>query len=68
MITSLLHAGGDPVAAGIALDGVKKLVTLKAIKHYGVYTQKRREAQQLAIDWFREHLKAGAVRGSKVSQ
>ena len=37
--------------------GVKKLVTLKGIKHYGVYGQKRKEAQQLAIDWFNEHLK-----------
>ena len=38
-------------------NGVKKLVTLKGIKHYGVYYEKRKEAQQLAIDWFDEHLK-----------
>jgi len=37
--------------------GVKKLVTLKGIKHYGIYTEKRREAQQLALDWFNKHLK-----------
>ena len=37
--------------------GVKKLAVLKGIKHYGVYREKRKEAQQLAIDWFKEHLK-----------
>jgi dienelactone hydrolase len=37
--------------------GVKKLVTLTGIKHYGIYNEKRQEAQTLAIDWFREHLK-----------
>jgi dienelactone hydrolase len=37
--------------------GVKKLAVLKGIKHYGVYREKRREAQQLAIDWFNQHLK-----------
>ena len=37
--------------------GVKKLVTVAGIKHYGIYREKRGEAQQLAIDWFREHLK-----------
>lgn len=37
--------------------GVKKLVTLKGIKHYGVYNEKRAEAQQLALDWFNQHLK-----------
>jgi len=39
--------------------GVKKLVTIKGIKHYGIYSEKRREAQQLALDWFDEHLKKG---------
>ena len=37
--------------------GIKKLAVLKGIKHYGVYREKRKEAQQLAIDWFNEHLK-----------
>jgi len=37
--------------------GIKKLVTIKGIKHYGIYTEKRKEAQQLALDWFDEHLK-----------
>jgi uncharacterized protein len=37
--------------------GVKKLVTVKGIKHYGIYYEKRREAQQLALNWFKEHLK-----------
>jgi uncharacterized protein len=37
--------------------GLKKLVTIEGIKHYGIYREKRSEAQQLAVDWFREHLK-----------
>lgn len=37
--------------------GIKKLVTVKGIKHYGVYYEKRKQAQQLAIDWYDEHLK-----------
>ena len=37
--------------------GVNKLVTLKGIKHYGIYTEKRGEAQQLALAWFDQHLK-----------
>jgi hypothetical protein len=36
---------------------IKKLVTIKGIKHYGAYNEKRQEAQQLALDWFNEHLK-----------
>ena len=46
------------IAAYNRAEGVKKLVTVKDIKHYGIYTEKRKEAQQLAINWFREHLKA----------
>ncbi len=38
-------------------DGVKKLVTLKGIRHYGIYNEKRAEAQRLAIEWFNKHLK-----------
>ncbi len=37
--------------------GVKKLVTVKGIKHYGIYLEKRKEAQKLALDWFNVHLK-----------
>jgi len=29
------------------------------IQHDGIYSEKRREAQQLALDWFDEHLKKG---------
>jgi hypothetical protein len=29
------------------------------IKHYGIYLEARKQAQQLAIDWFNEHLKRG---------
>jgi len=45
------------IAAYERATGVKKLVTVKGIKHYGIYYEKRKEAQQLALDWFNEHLK-----------
>ena len=45
------------IAAHERATGVKKLVTVKGIKHYGIYIQKRKEAQQLALDWYNEHLK-----------
>ena len=37
--------------------GVKKLVTIPGIKHYGIYREARGRAQQEAIAWFDEHLK-----------
>ncbi len=37
--------------------GVKKLVTIPGIKHYGVYYEARARAQREAIAWFDEHLK-----------
>ena len=39
-----------------AASGVKKLVTLPGIKHYGIYREARERAQQLAVEWFDEHL------------
>jgi hypothetical protein len=36
--------------------GVKKLVSIPGIKHYGIYNEARNRAQQEAIDWFNEHL------------
>lgn len=44
------------IAAYNRAEGIKKLVTVKGIKHYGIYYEKRKEAQQLAIDWFTKHL------------
>jgi dienelactone hydrolase len=38
-------------------SGVKKLVTVKGIKHYGIYNEARGRAQKEAIAWFDEHLK-----------
>jgi outer membrane protein assembly factor BamB/dienelactone hydrolase len=38
--------------------GPRKLVTLSGITHYGVYGEKRAEAQREAIAWFDAHLKA----------
>jgi uncharacterized protein len=41
-----------------AFRGAKKnLVTIPGIRHYGIYTQARQQAQQLAIQWFEAHLK-----------
>lgn len=37
--------------------GVKKLIVLPDIKHYGVYYEARERAQREAIAWFDEHLK-----------
>ena len=37
--------------------GVKKLLVIKDIKHYGVYNEARQQAQKEAINWFDEHLK-----------
>ena len=37
--------------------GVKKLVTVEGIKHYGIYYEARQRAQKEAISWFDEHLK-----------
>jgi uncharacterized protein len=37
--------------------GVKKLVTVPGIKHYGIYNEARGRAQTEAIAWFDEHLK-----------
>lgn len=47
--------------------GVKKLVTIKGIKHYGIYNEARDQAQKEAIAWFDEHLKAAtaAPKGDK---
>lgn len=44
------------IAAHQRASGVKKLVTIKGITHYGIYREKRKEAQQLAVDWFTKHL------------
>jgi dienelactone hydrolase len=37
--------------------GVKKLVTIPGIKHYGIYNEARERAEKEAILWFDEHLK-----------
>jgi dienelactone hydrolase len=37
--------------------GIKKLVIIPGIKHYGVYNEARGRAQKEAIAWFDEHLK-----------
>ena len=39
--------------------GPKKLVVIPKIKHYGIYLEARKQAQQLATDWYNEHLKGG---------
>lgn len=37
--------------------GVKKLIVIPGIKHYGIYNEARGRAQQEAVAWFDEHLK-----------
>ena len=37
--------------------GVKKLVNIPGIKHYGIYNEARAQAQKEAVAWFDEHLK-----------
>jgi len=37
--------------------GVKKLVSIPDIKHYGIYSEARGRAQQEAMAWFDEHLR-----------
>ncbi|MBL8771244.1 MAG: alpha/beta fold hydrolase [Phenylobacterium sp.] len=47
----------NAILASTRVKGPSKLVTLPGIKHYGVYSEKREEAVNLAIAWFDEHLK-----------
>ncbi len=44
------------IKAHAAATGVKKLVTIPGIAHYGIYREARERAQQLAVEWFNEHL------------
>ena len=44
------------IKAHAAATGIKKLVSIPGIKHYGIYREAREQAQQLAIGWFDEHL------------
>ncbi|MGD9724031.1 MAG: alpha/beta hydrolase [Pirellulales bacterium] len=43
--------------------GPKKLVIVPNIQHYGIYMQARKQAQQLALDWYNEHLKGAKTAG-----
>jgi dienelactone hydrolase len=38
-------------------SGVKKLISIPDIKHYGIYNEARDRAQREAVAWFDEHLK-----------
>jgi dienelactone hydrolase len=40
--------------------GPKKLVIVPKITHYGIYLAARKQAQQMALDWFDAHLKAAS--------
>jgi fermentation-respiration switch protein FrsA (DUF1100 family) len=37
--------------------GPKKLANVPNITHYGIYYEARKQAQQLAVEWFDRHLK-----------
>lgn len=43
-------------------QGVKRLVNIPKIKHYGIYYEAREQAQQLALEWFDRHLKPAAAK------
>ncbi|MCI0743084.1 MAG: alpha/beta fold hydrolase [Gemmataceae bacterium] len=45
--------------------GVKKLVSIPGITHYGIYKEARDRAQKEALAWFDEHLKARPEAGSR---
>lgn len=45
------------ILAHARATGVKKLVTVPGIKHYGIYYEARDRAQKEAVAWFDEHLK-----------
>jgi hypothetical protein len=47
----------DAILAYDRASGVKKLVTVPGIKHYGICNEARERAQKEAIAWFDEHLK-----------
>jgi hypothetical protein len=38
-------------------EGVKKLITIPDIKHYGIYFEARARAQKEAVAWYEENLK-----------
>ncbi len=43
--------------------GIKKLISIPDIKHYGIYAEARERAQREALAWYDEHLKATAKDG-----
>jgi uncharacterized protein len=45
------------ILAHARATGVKKLVTIPGIKHYGIYYEARDRAQKEAIAWFDQNLK-----------
>ncbi len=46
----------NAIKAHDAATGIKKLVTIPDIKHYGIYREAHKQTQQMAIEWFQEHL------------
>jgi dipeptidyl aminopeptidase/acylaminoacyl peptidase len=47
-----------------AAKGPKKLVVIPKIRHYGIYLQARTQAQNLALQWFDDHLKGASKESS----
>jgi len=47
----------NAILAHARATGIKKLVVIKRIKHYGIYNEARQQAQTEAIAWFDDHLK-----------
>jgi hypothetical protein len=55
----LMNNRDHGVKAHERAKGTKKLVTIPKITHYGIYNDPdaRRQAQNLAIEWYDAHLK-----------
>lgn len=46
----------NAIKAHAATTGIKRLVTIPGIKHYGICREAREQAHRHAVDWFNEHL------------
>ena len=53
----LFDNNDNAILAHQRATGIKKLVTIKGIKHYGIYYEARAQAQKEALAWFDQHLK-----------
>ncbi len=48
------------ILAHARAKGPKRLITIPAITHYGIYREAREQALKLALEWFDQHLKGSS--------